>query len=1068
VGEPRLRTQQSAPASRHASVLQTQLTVGAADDPFEREAERTADTVTSPGWSALAFGEGPVAASLTPIVQRAVGKAEPLKKKNEEDEARKRVQRYSAGGGPDMVPAGIEAGIRTMSTGGEPIASPTRSMFESRFGYDFSHVRTHTGPTAAGAAVALSARAFTVGDHIFFGAGQYQPETPQGQRLLAHELTHTIQQRPAAARAARLLPASSRVQRDWLPDPRAAAIAQVRKWADELPPYELLTVLLGRDPINDKEVDRSPRNWVHAALKLVPDGMAIFEDLEKNKTIDAAAAWFTGEVAKLNLTWDGIKQLFRQAWDTLSGGDVFNPRQAWETKIKPIFAPTLARLRDFALAVGAKILGFIKKAVLAKLGAWAKEQRGYPLLTFVLGKDPVTDEVVARTPAALVKAVLTNIDGGDKIFENLEKTRTIEKTVAWLEPEIVRLDLSWEAIKALFRRAWDAFTVADLLHPLTLAGKIVEIFGAPARRVLNFAIAVGKKVLEFVFEGAMMIAGPIGLQIAGIFKKIGATFNVIVADPIAFVRHLVDALKLGFEQFGKNIWEHLKTGVIDWLVGALEGAGLKLPKVWDLKGVVDLVLQVLGITYAKMRAKLVKVIGEKPVAMIEKTFAFVVALVTEGPAAAWNKIVEAVGSLWDMVIGGIKDWAVTKIITSALTKLATMLNPAGAIIQAIIAIYNTVAFFVERIKQIVALVEAIVDSIANIAAGKLAQAADFVERAMGRTIPVILGFLARLIGLGDVSGAIKNVITTIQEKVDKAIDAVIAWIVEKVKSLFGKKDEDPKWTAAVAAVGADVDAMPEAEKTVDGLTKKLEGWKTAHGFKALTVTTGDSGIEIDGSMSPGKKVKEVEWPKGTKPKWGTLSNHGYGRTVHVDRFPPKKQIPTGSAPSVSNEPHYKVLNRRRYATGSAYYVKGHLLNHNIGGPGNTWENLTPLTQVANNRGLESMLRKFETPVKEAIDKNWEVTEFNVEATDEIDRSAELSKLRSAKKKEKPLSDKRQKEFDGIEAVLEAEQHIPATVKCSVVIKDTSDPKAGPKQPTGVVTIENSEKTLWEDYTVNAL
>jgi hypothetical protein len=280
VGEPRLRTLQSAPAASplHAHVLQTQLAVGAADDPFEREAERTADAVMSPRWSALAFGEGPVAASLTPIVQRAVGKAEPPKKKDEDDEKRKRVQRYSDGGGPDMVPAGIETSIRAMSAGGEPIAAPTRSVFESRFGYDFSHVRTHTGPTAAGAAVALSARAFTVGDHIFFGAGQYQPETAHGRRLLAHELTHTIQQRPAAARAARLLPAASRVQRDWLPDPKAAALAQLRKWADELPPYELLTVLLGRDPINDKEVDRSPRNWVHAALKIVPDGMAIAAD----------------------------------------------------------------------------------------------------------------------------------------------------------------------------------------------------------------------------------------------------------------------------------------------------------------------------------------------------------------------------------------------------------------------------------------------------------------------------------------------------------------------------------------------------------------------------------------------------------------------------------------------------------------------------------------------------------------------------------------------------------------------------------------------------------------------
>ena len=215
-----------------------------------------------------------------------------------------------------------------------------------------------------------------------------------------------------------------------------------------------------------------------------------------------------------------------------------------------------------------------------------------------------------------------------------------------------------------------------------------------------------------------------------------------------------------------------------------------LPKVWDLQGILSLVLQVLGITYAKIRVKLVKVLGEDRVAFLERVFEFLKVLVTEGPAAAWRKIVDAIGNLWDMVIGGIMDWAISKIVRAAVTKLATMFNPVGAIIQAIIGIYNTVAFFIERAHQIADLVESIVDSIANIADGKLAQAAAYVERTMARTIPVILGFLARLIGLGDVSGAIRNVIETIQEKVDKAIDAAIAWIVEQVKSLFGEEEED--------------------------------------------------------------------------------------------------------------------------------------------------------------------------------------------------------------------------------------------------------------------------------------
>ena len=227
------------------------------------------------------------------------------------------------------------------------------------------------------------------------------------------------------------------------------------------------------------------------------------------------------------------------------------------------------------------------------------------------------------------------------------------------------------------------------------------------------------------------------------------------------------------------------------------------------------VLQILGITWPKIRAKLVAVLGEKTVGLLETAFGFIKTLVTEGPAAAWKEIVAAIGNLWDMVIGGIKDWAVTKIVTAAITKLATMFNPAGAVIQAIIATYNTVAFFIERIRQILTFVEAVVDSIANIAQGKIAgaalvidalfgvgltrpleghlgdvvsimnhAAANYVERAMAKAIPVLLGFLARLIGLGDVSGAVKKVITAIQAKVDKAIDSVIKWVVDKAKSLL--------------------------------------------------------------------------------------------------------------------------------------------------------------------------------------------------------------------------------------------------------------------------------------------
>jgi hypothetical protein len=85
----------------------------------------------------------------------------------------------------------------TIATAGQPLAGVTRQNMEQHFGHDFSGVRVHTDAAAAGSADAVNAHAYTVGSHVVFGAGQYAPQTTQGQELLAHELAHVVQQHGA-------------------------------------------------------------------------------------------------------------------------------------------------------------------------------------------------------------------------------------------------------------------------------------------------------------------------------------------------------------------------------------------------------------------------------------------------------------------------------------------------------------------------------------------------------------------------------------------------------------------------------------------------------------------------------------------------------------------------------------------------------------------------------------------------------------------------------------------------------------------------------------------------------
>lgn len=92
------------------------------------------------------------------------------------------------------VDAGVEQAIESQRGGGQAMSADVQRSFGEAFGADFSNVRIHTGTESDQLNAAVGARAFTTGSDVFFREGEYQPDTSEGKRLLAHELTHTIQQ----------------------------------------------------------------------------------------------------------------------------------------------------------------------------------------------------------------------------------------------------------------------------------------------------------------------------------------------------------------------------------------------------------------------------------------------------------------------------------------------------------------------------------------------------------------------------------------------------------------------------------------------------------------------------------------------------------------------------------------------------------------------------------------------------------------------------------------------------------------------------------------------------------
>jgi hypothetical protein len=165
------------------------------DDAHEREADRVADVVmrTTERASTFPSPSRPTAQRVCAHCEEEISTHERADQPVVAGEAAD-VHRSASAVGAGQVSAPVAASIRDMQGGGAPLPAATRALFEPRFGADFSHVRVHTGARADTTARAISAKAFTVGSDIVFAGGQYSPESREGQHLLAHELTHVVQQ----------------------------------------------------------------------------------------------------------------------------------------------------------------------------------------------------------------------------------------------------------------------------------------------------------------------------------------------------------------------------------------------------------------------------------------------------------------------------------------------------------------------------------------------------------------------------------------------------------------------------------------------------------------------------------------------------------------------------------------------------------------------------------------------------------------------------------------------------------------------------------------------------------
>ena len=266
-----------------------------------------------------------------------------------------------------------------------------------------------------------------------------------------------------------------------------------------------------------------------------------------------------------------------------------------------------------------------------------------------------------------------------------------------------------------------------------------------------------------------------------VLAKVAAVIGAIISDPINFLGNLVSAIGQGLNNFVTNILTHLQKGFIEWLMGNMP-PGIQLPDTWDLKGIFSFVMQILGLTWANIRQRAVLKLGEPLVAALETGFEIFQIIVNEGITGLWRFIVEKVGDLKTMVMDAIKNMLIEQVIKAGIKWLIGLLNPAGAFIKACMLIYDIIMFFVNNGERILSFVNTVIDSVALIVKGSLGAAAKMVENALARIIPIAIGFLASLLGLGSLTEKVQAIIKKIQEPIIRAID----WVIDKAIA-FSKK-----------------------------------------------------------------------------------------------------------------------------------------------------------------------------------------------------------------------------------------------------------------------------------------
>lgn len=519
-------------------LVQTSLTVSQPGDPYEKEADSVADKVMRmPASQSLPAPDISAAPATAAPVRRACAEC---KQEMEEEH----VQRQQADAAVPQVTPAVEANVRTLQSEGSPLPKATREFFEPRFGADFSQVRVNNGARANETANALGARAFTVGQSISFASGQYAPASQEGQRLLAHELTHVVQQDGGVRRAAVRRAVNNDVQTvSATPGPRL----QPAWYNFDIPftDYQFDPSIEGLKTaagvVKDVAVDAV--EWIVDQVRdLVNSGIQWLRDQWNALEASAMAAW---NAAKRALT--DIVKFFASPLtllvDALMNLDADSITRAWNK-----LSTVIQSVADGFKAVVDKVLGGINK-VWGVISGFATS-----LLNKLAGI--VSSSIFRKLPDALqniAKGLIDTLRSAWKWVSD-KVTNLINEVRAWIDGA---LDLVFGFVRKVL-----GFGINVVIKGIVLFGQLVLFMQDLFRNPAKYLQILAEKTVK-AFSGVEGFFGTVVAQHFGSAKAPAVTTAVKAGAPTATVHRAPDS-KAAAEPRTSASWGDIGTGV--WTV----------------------------------------------------------------------------------------------------------------------------------------------------------------------------------------------------------------------------------------------------------------------------------------------------------------------------------------------------------------------------------------------------------------------------------------------------------------------------------------------------------------------